>query len=270
MPVIVNSQHLLEKTKEYRLSIQADLNGFSFSVVNHSRRELHYLFSSDFPVVTGEPELFAKECAKVIGSQPIFKKRFKSANLIYSTEKYSLIPEKLYKKGRELEALTKLHKIDEFEEVNTAFLPKSEMVIVYAVNSTLLNLVKRYHSNLNIYPSIYIPLSTLPNMEGYNKLFFQYIGNIVTVIAAGKERITFCNSFPAIGFNTALYFALSALKQAMFNPEFTTVYLSGNFKDYEVFDITRYFAKVRYFRNPEIPLGDPAAEMRYSQMLFKL
>ena len=270
MPVVVNNQQLLEKTKEYRLSIQADLNGFSFSVVKHSKGELHYLFSSDFPCITGEPELFAKECAKTIENQPIFKKKFKSVELIYFTEKYSLIPEKLYKKGEELKLLTTLHKLDEFEEVNTVFLPKSEMVIIYAVNSTLLNLIKRHHSNITIYPSIYIPLSLLPNIKGYNKLFFQYIGNIVTLVAAENERIVFCNSFPSTGFNTALYFALLTLKQSQFNPELTEVYLSGNFKDYEVFDITRYFSKVKYFRNVDIPLGDPTAEMRYSQMLFKL
>jgi len=270
MPIVVNNQHLLEKTKEYRLSIQADLNGFSFSVVNHSKRELIYLYSSDFLITEGEPELFARDCARVLNDQPIFKKKFKNANLIYSTKKYALIPEKLYKKGQELEVITKLHSIDEFEEVNTIFLPESEMVAIYAVNSTLLNLIKKYHSNLNIYPSLYLPLSVLPQLKGHNKLFFQYLGNLVTIVAAENDRIVFCNSFPASGFNSALYFALLALKQAQFNPELTTAYLSGNFKDYEVFDITRYFSKVNYFRNDEIQLGDPIAEMRYSQMLFKI
>ena len=270
MPVIVNSQHLLEKTKDYRLSIQADLNGFSFSVIDDSKREVLYLYSSDFSVVSGESELFAEECAKIITDQSIFKRKFKTVNLIYSTEKYSLIPLKLYQKEKELEELTKLHHIDELEEVNTINIVKSEMVMIYAVSSTLLNLIKKYHPNLIIYPSLYTYLNVLPDLDGYNKLFFQYIGNIVTVVAAEKERIVFCNSFPASNFSSALYFVLLALKQAQFNPELTAVYINGNIKDYEIFDITRYFPKVNYFRNKDIPLGDPVAEMRYSTMFFKL
>jgi len=270
MPVIVNSQHLLEKTKEYRLSIQADLNGFSFSVVDDSKREVLYLYSSEFLVISGESELFAEECAKIIANQPIFRKKFKTVNLIYSTEKYSLIPAKLYQKGEELNEITKLHNIDELEEINTINIPKNEMVMIYAVSSTLLNLIKKYHSNLTIYPSLYAYLNILPGLSGHNKLFFQHIGNVVTVVAAEKERIVFCNSFPVSNFSSALYFVLLALKQAQFNPELTTVYISGNIKDYEIFDITRYFARVNYFRNKGIPLGDPVAEMRYSTMLFKL
>ena len=270
MPAIVNSQHLLEKTKEYRLSIQTDLNGFSFSVVDDPKREVLYLYSSDFSVIPGESEMFAEECAKIIADQPIFRRKFKTVNLLYSTEKYALIPTKLYQKGKELEELTKLHDIDELEEVNTISILRNEMVMIYAVGSTLLNLIKKYHPNLTIYPTLYTYLNILPDLDGYNKLFFQYIGDIVTVAAAEKERIVFCNSFPASNFSSALYFVLLALKQSQFNPELTTVYISGNIKDYEIFDITRYFSKVNYFRNKEIPLGDPVAEMRYSTMLFKL
>jgi len=270
MPVIVNSQHLLEKTKEYRLSIQADLNGFSFSVIDDSKREVLYLYSSEFSVIHGESELYAKECAKIITDQPIFRRKFKTVDLIYFTEKYSLIPTKLYQKGAELEELSKLHNMDELEEVNTIDILRNEMVMIYAVSSTLLNLIQKYHPNLTTYPTPYIYLNILPDLDGYNKLFFQYIGNIVTVVAAENERIVFCNSFSASNFSSALYFVLLTLKQAQFNPELTTIYINGNIKDYEIFDITRYFSKVNYFRNKEIPLGDPIAEMRYSTMLFKL
>lgn len=144
------------------------------------------------------------------------------------------------------------------------------MVLIFAANSTFINVVKEYQPNLNLYPSVYPFISYLPLFEEYNKILLQYIKGVVSIVASEGERITYCNSFPAVHFNTALYFLMLTLKEVQFNPELTTVYISGNIKDLEIYDIAKYFAKIKYFRNPEIALPDQIMEMRYSSMLFEL
>ncbi len=270
MPVIVNSQPQLGKTKEYRLSIQADLNGFSFSVVDDAQQKLLYLFASDFAMDREDMTMFAKRCASIFKNQPILGSKFKKTTILYDTEKFSAIPRKLHVKERDLAQLNKIHKTEELDEINNIYYPNEDMVLVFAANSTLLNLIKEYQPVFTLYPMVFLFLSYLPLFKEHNKISFHYMKGVATIVAAEGERIVYCNSFPAMHFNSALYFLLLALKETQFNAEQTTVYISGNIKDLEIFDIAKYFSTVKYFRNPAIPLTNQFTELKYSRMMFDL
>lgn len=270
MPVIVNSQLQLGKTTESRLSIQADLNGFSFSIVDDKMHKPLYVYASDFTMDRDDMSLFAKKCSELIKSTPILGSKFRRVEIIYGTEKYSLLPTRLHIKGDELKELSALHRLDELDEINIADVTREDMKILFAVNSTFMNVIKEYQPDFHIYPSIYPFIKYLPYFEGHNKILFHYIKGFVNIVASEGNRIIFCNTFPAIHFNSALYFLLLALKETQFNPELTTVYTAGNIKDLEIFDIARYFPAIKYFRNPSIPLPDQFAEMKYSSMMFEL
>ncbi len=270
MPIIVNSQPQLGKTTEYRLSIQADLNGFSFSVIDEKQKNLLYLFSSDFQMDVEDMDAFVKKCSELFSSLPILRSSYNSVSVIYNTEKFTAIPARLYKKGDELKVLGKIHKLDELDEINTIKVLKENMVVLYAVNSTFINLIKHYHPNFNLFPAIFLNLTYLPLFEEYNKLSFNYLKGVATIVGAEGDKIVYCNSFPAHHFNSALYFLFLALKEVQFNPETTTVYINGNVRDLEIYDMAKYFARVKYFRNPEIPLPDQFSELKYSSLLFEL
>ncbi len=270
MSIIVNSQPQPGKTTEYRLSIQADLNGFSFSVTDDRLNSLLYLYSSDFVMDRGDPDSFAKKSSDLFYSQPLLRSKYKNVDLIYNTEKFTSVPKQLHKFGDEINIMSKLFKIEELEEINIREIPKEEMVLLFAVNSTFLNVIKEHQPTFSLYPSAYVYLSYLPLFKEYNKIFFQYQKGFTTILAAEGERIVFSNTFPASHFNSALYFLLLVLKEVQFNPEQTSVYISGNIRDLEIYDIAKYFSKVKYFRNPAIPLSDQFAEMRYSTMMFQL
>ncbi len=270
MAIIINSQPQLGKTTEYRLSIQADLNGFSFSVIDEQQNKLLFLYSSDFVMEREDMDLFSKKCSELFKTLPLLRSSYNRVDLIYGTEKYAAIPKNLHQRGNELSILSKSHKIDDLDEIDICEVPHEDMVLIFAANSTFINVVKEYQPNLNLYPSVYPFISYLPLFEEYNKILLQYIKGVVSIVASEGERITYCNSFPAVHFNTALYFLMLTLKEVQFNPELTTVYISGNIKDLEIYDIAKYFAKIKYFRNPEIALPDQIMEMRYSSMLFEL
>lgn len=270
MPIVVNKQLELEKTKEYRLSIQSDSNGFSFSIVNDAVNKVHFLYQGDFSCEKGHYDIFLKSTRQLISSFPILSSKFKTVNIIYDTCKYALIPKQLYKEEDALQHLTKLHKLDDLDEIDTVEVHNEQIVILFAVNSTFLNFIKEVQPEFKLFPSIYPMISQISNFKDYNKIFFQYNKGQVHIIAAEGSRLVFCNSFPAIHFNTALYFLFLALKQVQFNPELTTVFVSGNLKDFEIMDISKYFSKIKYFRNANIPLGSPDFELKYSGLTFDL
>jgi len=270
MPVIVNKQLQLEKTKDYRLSIQADLNGFSFLVADDLRHELLYLYKSDFNWQREHFDIFIRHTDSLLSSVPLLTKEFSKVTLLYDTIKYTLIPKQLYTKGEELIQLSKLHKIDDLEEIDIAEIPGKDIVILYAVNSTFLNLLKKIQPKYSILPKIYPPLAHLMTFYDYNKIFFSYNkGELHLIIYEGTSLI-FCNSFPAAYFNTALYFLFLSLKQTQFNPEQTTLFVSGSIPSTDILQLTKYFSKIKYFRNPVMPLGSPENEMKYSALTFDI
>lgn len=270
MPIIVNNQPQLGKTTDYRLSIQADLNGFSFSVTDEQQDKLLFLYQSEFVMEIGEMELFSKKSNALFKSMPLLSSKYKSVDLIYGTEKFTVIPEKLHIHGQELQIMERLFTLDELDEINTKRVPQEQMVLIFAANSTFLNIVKEYQPKFNLYPSAFTYLNYLPLFEEYNKLFFRFQKGTSIIIAAEGERIMHCNSYPTQHFNSGLYFLLLVLKEIQFNPEQTTVYISGDIKDLEVYDIAKYFSKVKYFRNPEIPLPHTVDELRHSTLLFEV
>ncbi len=270
MPVIVNKQLQLEKTKEYRLSIQADLNGFSFLISDDLRHELRYLYQSDFNWQREHYDIFLRHTDNLLSSVPLLSKEFSKVTLLYDTYKYALIPKQLYTKGEELMQLSKLHKIDDLEEIDITEIPGKDIVIIYAVNSTFLNLLKNRQPNYSILPTIYPPLVNLPTFYDYNKIFFSYIKGELHLIIYEGTSLVFCNSFPAAYFNTALYFLFLSLKQTQFNTEQTTLFVSGSIPDTDILQLSKYFSKIKYFRNPAMPLGSPENEMKYASLTFDI
>ena len=270
MSLIIDSQLLPEKTNDYRLSIQADLNGFSFSVVDVVKRELLTLYTSDFVLGQSLPDDLSKKCSQLFKTIPHFSYNYKSTILLCNTHKYTLVPEKLYIKGNELKTLEKHHDIHELDEINTFSIPQEEMVIIYAVNSTFVNLLKRFQPKLEIRPIISLYLSLLPQYKEHNKLLVNYKNKVATIAGSLGEKIVYCNSFPAHHFSSMLYFLLLVLKEVQFNPETTTLYISGDIKDLEKNELTKYFSHVKYFRNPQIALASKHLEMKYSSLLFDI
>lgn len=270
MPIIVNSQPQLEKTNEYRLSIQADLNGFSFSVSQTEDNQLIFLYGPDFNPSQEDEYTLLRNTDSLFESMPLLRQEYNNTTLLYNTHKFTCIPKQMHKSGEELTILNRLFHIEDLEEINTITLQEEDMVIIYAANSTLLNKIKDYQPKIKIYPSVFLYLKYLPKFKEYNKIFFQYIKDKVIIIVSEGDKILMCSSYPAQHFNSALYFLHLALKEVQFNPEHTTVYINGNIKDLEILDISKYFSSVKYFRNPETPLPDINAELRYSPLTFPL
>ncbi len=269
MPVIVNKQLELDKTIQYRLSIQADLNGFSFSIVNDILKRCHFLYQSDFAFIE-DPDTYNVAIYKMIKSFPLLSKKFISTDVVINTHKYTSIPLSNFKSEDAGLILGQLHFLEELDEVDIIIDESQEMALIFAVNSTLLNTIKTIQPDFKVAPSIYPFIKNTRYFPDPNNIFIQYHKGHVHIIVVQGSRLIFCNSFPAMQFNTALYFLMLAVKQSGLKQETFTVVLSGNIREEDVLCLTKYFPRVSYFRHPSILLGNSELEMKYASMMFPL
>ena len=269
MPIIVNKQLELDKTIQYRLSIQVDLNGFSFSIVNDEQKKCHFLFQSNF-ADTEDSDIYNAAIFKMVKSSPLLSKKFSSTDVIINTHKFTAIPVSNFKEEDAGLILRDLHSLEEIDEVDIIIEEKQEMVLLFAVNSTFLNIIKTVQPNFKVAPSIYQMINNSSLFTDTQKLFVQYHKGHVHIVITNGTKVIFCNSFPALQFSTVLYFMILALKQSEIKQEETTVILSGNFTEEDLITLPKYFREIKYFRDPSISLGKAEIEMKYAPMMFPI
>ncbi|MDX9782904.1 MAG: DUF3822 family protein [Bacteroidales bacterium] len=269
MPVIVNKQLELDKTIQYRLSIQADLNGFSFSIVNDTLNRCHFLYQSDFSYIE-DPDTYNVAIYKMIKSFPLLSKKFASTDVLINTHKFTSIPLSNFKSEDAGLILGQLHFLEELDEVDIIIDESQEMALLFAVNSTLLNTIKTIQPEFKVAPSIYPFMKNTRFFPDPNKIFIQYHKGHVHIVLVQGSKVVFCNSFPAVQFNTALYYLMLAVKQSGAKQESFSVFLSGNMREEDVSGLTKYFPRVGFFRHPSILLGNSELEMKYASMMFPL
>lgn len=269
MPVLIDSNIDLEKAKEYRLSIQSNLNGFSFCITDTSADKCIYLRKSDFSIATDGKEGYLKKCARMVESIPMLGYRYKSVQIIIDTEKYTLVPLQLFNENEVLRNLSALYEIEEDEEVAWVKVEEMDLVILYAINSTLLNILKRVQPEFETVPSILHVLRKLQKRTDHNKLYLSFIKGKADVTLFVGSQLLHCCSYPANDFTSALYFAFLALKQAFINPENTTVFIHGDIYVPEIQLLTKYFPMVKYFRSRRVSLGSSSLEMKYSLLTIQ-
>jgi len=213
-------------------------------------------------------ELAAESFKKFLEEDSPLRDRYMGVEILCNHPKYTAIPTLLYTPDRALSVLSKVHSIDELDEIHSVELPHWQMTLIYTLNGTVMNLMKQYHPQFHSYHSIETYLKYLPYFKEHNKIFFQYFNGFSTIIVVEKTTLKFLNSFPTLHFTTALYHLLSVVNEVQFNPNHTTLYISGSLKEMEIFDLSNYFSQIKFFRNPELPLPDEHSELRYSTLLF--
>lgn len=264
MPVIVDNNISSDKTKDYRLSIQSNLNGFSFCIYDTSANKCKYLRKSDFSVYTDGKEEYLKKCSRMADSIPLLKYDYKDVTVINDTEKYTLVPLTLFKEQDILKNLSELFTIEEDEEVSFKLLEELDLAIIYAANSTFLNIVKHIQKDFESIPAVYLILKKMLTRKEHNKLYLSFTKGRADIALFSGSQLFQCNTFPAGEFTTALYFAFLALKQASINSENTTVFIHGDIFVPEIQLLSKYFPMIKYFRSRRIPLGSSSLEMKYS------
>jgi hypothetical protein len=264
MPVIVDNNINLDKTKEYRLSIQSNLSGFSFCITDPVVSKCLYLRKSDFSLITDGKDEYLKKCSRLVESVPMLSYKYKEVSVITDTEKYTLVPSLMVKENEILGNLSRLFTIEDDEEVSHKIFEELNLSILFAANSTFMNIIKRVQPEFDNVPSAYLVLKKLLTRKDHNKLYLSYVKGRADVAVMSGSHLFLCNSYSVAEFTSALYFALLALKQSYINPENTTVFIHGDIFVPEIQLLSKYFPMIKYFRSRKIPLGNSSLEMKYS------
>ena len=245
-----NNETLKESKK--KLSIQIDLNGLSFSVLDNSNKRISSLktFAKERILTPLELLDFLKF---IIDTEHLKDKSFDSVTIIYKNELSTLVPKELFDEEF----------IADYLKFNNKILPTDFISFDELNNQTVNVFVPLVNINNFIYDTFgtftYKHFSTvyidyvLNNLINYQdtKMFVNVDENLFEILVVKDGKLVFFNTFNYSTEEDFIYYILFTAEQLKLNPEVFPLVFTGNIKENSpLFDIT-----YKYVRNVSIENG---------------
>lgn len=216
-----------KKTSQYRLSIQVDLDGFSFCVFDLTQKKHVALrhIPVDFNVAQ---DLLPEKVNSVYKEVEWLSKPFESCSCIYTSRKNTLIPSSFYAKETLGTFLNFTCPLDEMDEVHYKISDEAKIVAIFAVPNALASQLYVYHHNIRFFNQC-IPLIEYALKQKEESLLAINVGSkIADIVICQNSKLVFHNSFSINSATDLLYYACFVVKQLEFKSEQVSVMFTGH------------------------------------------
>jgi len=236
--------------KNYILSIQISLDGFSFCIVDDERNKLIALETYAVQEID-DYEILAKDLGELFNNLDILKRRFNRINVLFEGTKSTLIPFPLFEDAASEHYLKFNHKLEHGEEISFDKLNSLQAYNVFSIPTCIKDLIKSKFINykINHFSSTLIEglLIKYKNQDLNNQVFVNIRSNHLDVLIIEGSKLVFFNTFRYKTPEDLAYFLIYVLEQQKLNPENIDLIMLGeidkNSKYYEIL--------FKYIRNIE-------------------
>ena len=236
--------------KNYSLSIQLSLDGFSFSFLNADSNK-YLAFESYTIKEIDDYEELAIELGNLFDQLDLIKRRFSRVNILFEGEKSTLVPQALFNEDSLGDYFKFSYKLNHDEEIRFDKLSNLEAYTVYAFPKPLHELIKARFINYNIVHSRSSLIESLlikyKNQEIDDRVYVNVRPSYIDILYFNNSKLLFSNTFKYKTIEDFAYFLLNSLEQLKLNPETIDVFLMGEFdKSSQIYELL-----YKYIRNIE-------------------
>ncbi len=242
-----------DNTQNYHFSIQADLNGFSFCILDIDKKVYlglkHYSIKDIYSIND-----YTDRLVKIFDNDILLGFPFGSVSFIYLTQKSILIPESYFDKSNLKSYFEFNHSISELDEINYNLLSDIDAYNVFVIPSYVANEVikrfrdaKLYHQATPFIRSIFEKDADKENDGVYVNMNNRFID----IAVAGKGKLKLYNTFQFQNETDLLYFILYVYKQLNLDTQTNKLYISGELSDnQQIFRSLKKFINTVYYLEP--------------------
>ncbi len=237
-------------TKSYHLSIQIDLNGFSFCLLDTIRNKYVALKHYSFDLLSEDP---GKNIRAVFEQDEFLKQEFKGSKMIFTTKKSTLIPQPLFNKENVTDYFSFNHSPNKNHyEIFFNRLKHAEAYVVFAMPAYLPSLiqdyipsVKLFHQSVPLIENIYL---NRRNRKDRVIVYMNISEKLFDIVVIDDKKLNLYNCFSFQDENDLLYFTLYVFEQQKLDPGNTEIILSGRItktmKQFEI--LKKYIRHIRF------------------------
>ncbi|MBC34729.1 MAG: hypothetical protein CL663_01610 [Bacteroidetes bacterium] len=240
--------HQSEFKKDYVLSIQIALDGFSFCILDTEKNKHLALETYRIQEIVNYT-LLADELNTIIDRIDVIKRRFSKVLVLFEGEKSSLVPTPLFEETKLPDYLKFHYKLDTDEEVMSNHLQNLDAYNVFSIPFKIKELIKSKfintkfcHQSTTLIESLLVKLK---NQQSGNTVFINYRESSFDIIYLKNGKMHFYNSFHYRTAEDFVYFIIFTLEQLKLNPETIDLCLLG-----EIDKSSKYYQLLyKYVRN---------------------
>jgi hypothetical protein len=242
----------LEKNKSdsYHLSIQAGLDGFSFSVLDPYLNK--FLALSHFPFTSKTDLQYLPGIIKDrLNSQELLILEYNSISCILTGNKSTLLPGSLFNKEHIRSYFEFNHEMEDLDELHVNYLKYIDAYLIFSVYQELSNVLFRHFPKLKIFNQA-TPFieSTLVQKTNEQQLSVNFQSDFFDIIYLRGKQLILYNNFRYRDPRDVIYFILFTCDKLKLDPTVVPVCLSGDiaYQSIEAERIRQFFKNVSFAR----------------------
>lgn len=209
------------------LSILISQDGLSYSIYDIDDKKVQALVSMQFEVNK------ADEIRKFIENEGLKDAQFENINIVYATRNVTIVPDVIFDENSAESIYALNRRISPNEGIRYSRLPKSQTVIIFAIEKGISSLLNELFPRYNLYPQSYplietgltkTKISEKPNRQ---RMLVQVFENFFEILVIDKGQIVNYNTYNYKSANDMLYFIVNTFEQLGLSQEECEVAFSG-------------------------------------------
>ena len=209
------------------LSILISQDGLSYYIYDIDDKKIQALVSMQFEVNKTD------EIRKFIEGEGLKDAQFENINIVYATRNVTIVPDVIFDENSAESIYALNRKISPDDEIRYSRLPKSQTVIIFAIEKEISSLLDELFPRYNLYPQSYplietgltkTKISEKPNRQ---RMLVQVFEDFFEILVIDKGQIVNYNTYSYKSANDILYFIVNDFEQLGLSQEDCEVAFSG-------------------------------------------
>jgi hypothetical protein len=219
----------INTTQSYELSIQLNLNGLSFCLLDTIRNKYIALQNYSLKEDVSFDE-YLDSIEKVLESSDLLNQQFKNVKLIWLSNKNTLIPSSLFTTNNLKNYFEFNQKIDDLDEIHYTELKYANAYSIFTIPNQIATIFTRLYPKILFYnqQSPAIESALFKNNSNEIKVYVNIEQGFFDLTITQADKLLIYNNFAHRNVVDMLYFIMYSFDQLKINPEITEVLLSGN------------------------------------------
>jgi hypothetical protein len=237
-------------SKNYNLSIQACLNGFSFSIFNPQSGK-HIGIKSTF-WTNNLHEDFNIKLKNALLNEPLFKLSYKKTTLLYSSQQKTIIPKEYFQKEYISQLYAPCQNLENNEILIYNSIESLKSVIVFSIEESLFDFINQHLENPEIvhYNLPLLQYAMKTNNSLFSNVFINIMEDYFDIIIIENNKLKLSNSHTINSEIDIAYFILNTLKGLHITPDSCKCIISGIVnKESEAIKILKKYIKNTDYSN---------------------
>jgi len=218
-----------EQSNLYHLSIQISLDGFSFAILDIPKGKYTVLKSVHF--FLKRPRVLFMKVKELVSGDEHLNLKYKSVEILYSSEKFTLVPQAFLQHGSVDKFFGFNHEIEKGFHIDKTLLSKAEAWCIFNIPENLKEFLalKFPKATLkhNLFPLIERALKENKNFPGRCQVHLNFFRTYFELIVLSGTKLQLCNQFNYSGENDVVYFVLYVFDQLKLSPDTTELVFHG-------------------------------------------